>query len=39
LGQAIKVEDVEIHWPSGKVEHFVVPGVDRIVTLTEGTGK
>jgi hypothetical protein len=39
LGQAAKVDDIEIHWPSGKVEHFTVPGVDRIVTITEGTGK
>jgi hypothetical protein len=39
LGQATKIDDIEIHWPSGKVEHFSVTGVDRIVTLTEGTGK
>ncbi|MGB8261312.1 MAG: CRTAC1 family protein [Terracidiphilus sp.] len=39
LGQATTVEDVEVHWPGGKVEHFTVPGVDRIVTLTEGAGK
>jgi hypothetical protein len=39
LGQATKVDDVEIRWPSGKVEHFSVPGVDRIVTLKEGSGK
>jgi len=39
LGQTSKVDDIEIHWPSGKVEHFSVPGVDRIVTITEGTGK
>jgi len=39
LGQATKVDEIEIHWPSGKLEHFSVPGVDRIVTLTEGTGK
>jgi len=39
LAQATKVDDIEIHWPSGKVEHFTVPGVDRIVTITEGTGK
>jgi len=39
LGQAAKVDDIEVHWPSGKVEHFVVPGVDRIVTITEGNGK
>ena len=39
LGQATKVDDIEIHWPSGKVEHFTVPGVDRIVTVNEGAGK
>ena len=39
LGQATKVDEIEIHWPSGKVEHFTVPGLDRIVKLTEGTGK
>jgi enediyne biosynthesis protein E4 len=39
LGPATKVDDIEIHWPSGKVEHFTVPGIDRIVTLKEGTGK
>jgi hypothetical protein len=39
LGQALKVDDIEVHWPSGKVEHFTVPGVDRIVTLKEGSGK
>ena len=39
LGQATKVDDIEIHWPSGKVEHFTVPAVDRIVTFKEGTGK
>ncbi len=39
LGQATKVNDIEVHWPSGLVEHFSVPGVDRIVPITEGTGK
>jgi enediyne biosynthesis protein E4 len=39
LGQATHIEDIEVHWPSGKVEHFTVPGVDQIVTITEGTGK
>ncbi len=38
LGQATKVDDIEVHWPSGKVEHFTVPEVDRIVAFTEGTG-
>ena len=39
LGQATKVDAIEVHWPSGKVAHFPVPGVDRIVTITEGSGK
>jgi hypothetical protein len=39
LGQATHIEDIEVHWPSGKVEHFTVPGMDQIVTITEGTGK
>jgi hypothetical protein len=39
LGQATKVDDIEVHWPGGKVEHFTVPEVDRIVTITEGSGK
>jgi hypothetical protein len=38
LGQSAKVDDIEVHWPSGKVEHFTVPGVDRIVTISEGSG-
>ncbi len=37
LGQAAKVDDIEVHWPSGKVEHLTVPGVDRIATLAEGS--
>jgi len=39
LGQSAKVDDIEVHWPSGKVEHFTAPGVDRILNLAEGTGK
>jgi enediyne biosynthesis protein E4 len=39
LGQATTVDAIEVHWPDGKVEKFTVPGVDRIVTLTKGTGK
>jgi hypothetical protein len=39
LGQVTKIDDIEIHWPDGKVEHVTVPGVDRIVTFTEGNGK
>jgi hypothetical protein len=39
VGPATKIEDIEIHWPDGKVEHVPVPGIDRIVTLTEGNSK
>ena len=39
LGQATKIDDIEIHWPSGKVEHVAVPAIDRIVTISEGSGK
>ncbi len=39
LGSATKIDAIEVHWPSGAVEHFTVPGVDRIVTLKEGTSK
>jgi hypothetical protein len=39
LGQATSVDAIEVHWPDGKVEQFTVPGVDRIVSITEGTGK
>jgi hypothetical protein len=39
LGQATTVDAIEVHWPSGKVEQFTVPAVDRIVTITEGAGK
>ena len=39
LGAATKIDAIEVHWPSGAVEHFTVPGVDRIVTLKEGTSK
>jgi hypothetical protein len=38
LGSASKVDKVEIHWPSGKKEEIVVPGVDRILTVAEGQG-
>jgi hypothetical protein len=38
LGSAIKVDRLEIHWPSGKKEEIVVPGVDRILKVVEGQG-
>lgn len=39
LGTTAKVDDIEVHWPSGKVERFKVEGVDKILTLTEGSGQ
>lgn len=38
LGRAARVERVSVRWPSGTEEDFVVDGVDRLVTLTEGRG-
>ena len=38
LGLATQVGKVEVHWPSGKKEEIVVPGVDRIFTVVEGQG-
>ncbi len=40
LGDATTVDAIEVHWPSGKVEKFPPPaGVDRIISLTEGSGQ
>ncbi len=38
LGDADKVDAVEIHWPSGAIEKVQLPGVDRIYTIQEGKG-
>jgi hypothetical protein len=38
LGQNTTVDSIEVQWPSGAVEKFTTPGIDRIITLTEGTG-
>ena len=38
LGEATTVEDAEIHWPSGTVEHVKIPAIDRIYTIEEGKG-
>jgi hypothetical protein len=39
LGLAQKVEGLTVLWPSGLEEAFVVPGVDREMTLVEGEGQ
>lgn len=38
LGDAAKVDQVEIHWPSGAVEKLAVTDIDRIYTVQEGKG-
>ena len=37
LGTATKIDEVEIHWPDGKVEHAAARAIDRITTITEST--
>ncbi len=38
LADTEKIDDVEIHWPSGAVEKIKLPAVDRIYTIAEGVG-
>jgi hypothetical protein len=39
LGDAAKVDSIHVRWPSGLIEEFQVPAVDRFLTLKEGSGK
>ena len=38
LGQASKVDGIEIHWPSGAIEKVTLPAVDRFYSVEEGRG-
>ena len=38
LGKSESVQDVEIHWPDGTVQHVTLPSVDRIFMVEEGKG-
>jgi hypothetical protein len=38
LGESTTVPAVEIHWPSGAVEHITLPAVDRFYMIEEGRG-
>ena len=38
LGEATKIDLVEVHWPDGAKEKFSIAKVDQIVTLVEGKG-
>ena len=38
IGDATSVDSVEVHWPSGAVEKFTIPAIDRFFTIEEGKG-
>jgi len=38
LGNASRIDKIEIHWPSGVKQEISVGGVDRIYTVVEGKG-
>jgi len=38
LGASVKVDDVEVYWPSGKKEKIVLSHVDHFFTVVEGRG-
>jgi hypothetical protein len=39
LGASAAVDRVQVRWPSGSEEEWTGVAPDRILTLTEGTGK
>ncbi len=38
LGKATNIEEFTVRWPSGTVERFPPPQVDRLIHVVEGTG-
>jgi len=38
IGDATRIDDVEIHWPSGVVEKVKLPSLDHIFTVEESKG-
>jgi hypothetical protein len=38
LGDASTIERIEVRWPNGLEERWDAPGIDRILTLKEGSG-
>jgi len=38
LGKRVKVDRIEVQWPSGRTEVIKEPAVDRLVTIKEGSG-
>jgi hypothetical protein len=39
LGGATKVDKLEIMWPDGTTEIVNVAGIDRVITITQGSRK
>jgi hypothetical protein len=39
LGNVSRVDELRVHWPTGKEEVFPVPGVDRLLEVVEGRGQ
>jgi hypothetical protein len=38
LGPAEKIDKLEVSWPGGNKEIFFIPGVDRVLRITQGKG-
>jgi hypothetical protein len=39
LGKATKIDKLEVHWPSGRIETIAPPALlDRFYVITEGKG-
>jgi hypothetical protein len=38
LGDSVKVDKLEIHWPDGSIETPVIRNIDRKLTIIEGKG-
>ena len=38
LGKATTIESIEVHWPHGAVEQIILPGIDGIFTVQQGSG-
>jgi hypothetical protein len=38
LGDRVVVDALVVAWPSGDVERFEVPAVDRVIDVRQGTG-
>jgi hypothetical protein len=38
LGEATKIDKLEVKWPSGAIETIALPACDRVITIVEGKG-